>query len=101
MVKFWVLLLLGVLHCVDELLLAEDVDVQVVCACRSSRPPPAPRFSTRSPSLCQRLDIDTCQPLHHGEEAGHELVIGQHVAVDRTVVGSTLLARLLVHSSSS
>ena len=27
-----VLLLLGVLHSVDELLLAEDIDVQVVCA---------------------------------------------------------------------
>jgi len=48
----------------------------------------------------QRLDIDSGQPLHHIHEAGHELIVGHHVALDRTVGGAHLLTCLAVHATT-
>ncbi len=47
----------------------------------------------------QRLDVDAGEPVHHVHEAGHELVVGQHVTLYRAVLRAALLAGQGVHTA--
>ena len=47
----------------------------------------------------QGLHVDTGEPVHHVHEARHELVVCQHVALDRTELRTALLTGLGVYTA--
>ena len=48
----------------------------------------------------ERLHVGGGKPFHHIHEAGHELVVGEHIAFDGPVSGTHLLTRLTVDATA-